>query len=190
MTFNKAATIIILFLAAALPASLLFRGQGQISVINCALTGVSTMPNYWPMGEITMIGNASATDITVQSTEVLVAGTTTLTAGVVSFDQPQNNRLRYTGTTTALMHVACTMSYTVASGSNQELEFRLYKNGNPITASEIVDSCSAATGVESSAIHVFVSLATNDYIEVWCANNSGTGDITVRTMNLFALGMR
>jgi len=115
MTFNKAATFVIIALAAILPMSMLFQGQGQISVINGALTGVTTQPNYWPMGELSMIGNASATDITVQSTEVLVAGTTTLSGGVVSFDQPQNNRLRYTGTTTALMHVACTMSYTVAS---------------------------------------------------------------------------
>ena len=190
MTFNKAATFVIIALAAILPMSMLFQGQGQISVINGALTGVTTVPNYWPMGEITMIGNASATDIVDQSTEYLVAGTTTLTSGVVSFDMPQDNRLRYTGTTTALMHVACTMSYTVASGANQELEFKIYKNGSPIAASEIVDACSAAAGAESSAIHVFVSMATNDYLELYCANNSGTGDITVRTMNLFALGMR
>jgi hypothetical protein len=189
MTIRKTVVVSALFLAAALPVSLLFTGNAQLNVKNGALTGITTMPEYFPMGEITMVGNAVATDITVQSTEVLVAGTTTLTSGVIKFDMPQNNRLRYTGTTTGLMHVACTISYTVASGSNQELEFRLYKNGSPVATSEILDTCSAATGNESTAIHVFISLATNDYLELWCANNSGTGDITVKTLNLFALGI-
>lgn len=190
MTFNKTVIAVLLFLAAALPVSLLFHGNAQLNVKDGALTGITSFPNYFPMGEITMVNNATATDITVQSTEVKVAGTTTLTSGVNLFDMPATNRLRYTGSVTALMHVACTISYVVASGTNQELEFRIYKNGNPIAESEILDTCSAATGNESTAIHVFVSMAQNEYLELWCANNSGTGDITVKTLNLFALGMR
>lgn len=167
--------------AMCLAAALLYQTSAQLSVNNGAMSGITSFPNYFPMGEITMINNAVATDITVQSTEVKVAGTTVLSSGINLFDMPADNRLRYTGTVTALMHVACTISFNVASGSNQELEFKLYKNGAEIATSEILDSVSAANGFESTAIHVFVSMATNDYLELYCANNSGTGDITVET---------
>lgn len=190
MRFNKTLIAILLFLAAALPVSILYTGQAQLSVRNGALSGITTMPSYWPMGEISFATNAVATDITVQGTYVKAAGTSTLSSGVTSFDMPENNRLRYTGATTIMAHVACTFSYTVASGNNQELAFRIYKNGNPIPASEIRDTCSVSTGSESTAIHIMVELATNDYVELWAANISGTGDITASTLNLFALGMR
>jgi hypothetical protein len=167
MTLRKFVMVSALFFAAALPVSLLFPTNAQLNVRNGALTGVTTMPSYFPMGEISFATNASATDITVQGTYVKVAGTSTLSSGVTSFDMPENNRLRYTGATTIMAHVACTFSYTVASGSNQELAFRVYKNGNPLAASEVRDTCSAATGSESTAIHIMVELAQNEYLELW-----------------------
>lgn len=44
-----------------------------------------------------------------------------------------------------------------------------------------------ATG--STALHVMAELATNDYLELYIGNLTDADDFTIKTLNLFALGM-
>ena len=53
----------------------------------------------------------------------------------------------------------------------------------------IKDLVSSASDAESTAIHVMPKLNPNDYLEVFVANLTGTGDVTVQTLNMFAMGM-
>lgn len=162
----------------------------QLSVVNGALTGNTTMPLYFPMGEMTITNNAVATTIASSGVYYQMAGTTKFTSAVGNqFDMPSNGRLRYTGTPTIMAHIACTLSYAVAAGSNQECRFVIYKNGVKVEESEIRNTLSS-TASQSSAIHVALSLATNDYLELYCVNNTAANNLTATTVNLFALGLK
>lgn len=142
-----------------------------------------------PMGEIYMQGNSTATTIGTAGSYVKALGTSTLTPESHHFDMPSNNRLRYTGTKTKMFHVAFTISYKISSGNNQEVRMKIYKNGSDITASLIKDTMRNSSDVNSSAIHVMVSMAQNDYLELYLTNQTSTNGIIVDTMNLFAMGV-
>jgi hypothetical protein len=164
--------------------------KAQLSVVNGALTGPTTMPLYFPMGEMTITNNAVATTIASSGVYYQMNGTTKFNSAVGNqFDMPSNGRLRYTGTPTIMAHIACTLSYVVSAGSNQECRFVLYKNGVKVEESEIRNTLSSTAG-QSSAIHVALSLATNDYLELYCVNNTAANNLTATTVNLFALGLK
>lgn len=164
--------------------------EAQLNVRNGALSGITTMPSYWPIGELTMSSNATATVISSSGVYTNMAGTTVLSSLSTGWDMPQDGRLRYTNSTTATMHIACTVSYSVASGSNQEFRAQIWKNGTNIVGSEIRDVVSSASGSESTAIHTSTTMGQNDYLELWLTNQTGANNFTVITFNLFVLGMR
>ena len=164
--------------------------EAQLNVRNGALTGITTMPSYWPIGELTMSSNATATVIGSSGVYTNMAGTTALSSFSSGFDMPQNNRLRYTNSTTATMHIACTVSFSVAAGSNQEFRAQVWKNGTNLIGSEIRDTCNNSTDVESTAIHTSTTMNQNDYIELFIANQSSGNNFVVSTFNMFVLGMR
>jgi hypothetical protein len=182
---------VLLLLAVLAPlAALFWPSEGQIAVKNGALSGITTMPSYWPIGELTMRSNATATVINSAGVYTNMAGTTVLSSLSTGFDMPQNNRLRYTNSTTATMHIACTISYSVAAGSNQELRAQVWKNGTNIIGSEIRDTCGNSSDTESTAIHTSTTMSQNDYIELFITNQSAANNFTISTFNIFALGMR
>ncbi len=150
-------------------------------------------------GEISM-DTPTATSVSVASDWLKVDGTTALSSGTqMRFDDDsgQKNRLRYTGTTTRIMHIAVSISMTCAS-NNQVLEFAVIKNG-AVSGSSITDVNSAAsviqrkvgtgTDVGSTALHAFIPMTTNDYIELYGRNTTSTANFTVETLNMVAIGM-
>jgi len=151
-----------------------------------------------PMGEInyfdsTLTGTSVAivTATTGSNNYVKVAPTTALTSGAYEFDNggSNNGRLRYTGATTKMFHIALTIS-ALPSVTNDKFLIGISKNGVILPASRVVQTLFVAgTDIQSTALHVFTEMATNDYLEVVLGNFSGTGDISVVTMTLFAMGM-
>lgn len=77
---------------------------------------------------------------------------------------------------------------SVGTASNsQNVEFAVFKNGVRIDSS--VQETKTGTGgdVQSTALHVVASLATNDYLEVYCRNLSTASNVTVKNLNFFAM---
>lgn len=143
-----------------------------------------------PQGEMSMVNNATTSNVTVAGTFIKAAGTTTLTAGARSFDMPVSNRLRYTGTQTKLAHVSFTMTYNTTSGTNQSVRLQIFKNGSAMTTGQIRDTLKSSTDFNAATIQVTTPLAQNDFFELWVTNDSSTfNDVIVDNLTASAISM-
>jgi hypothetical protein len=95
-----------------------------------------------------------------------------------------NNRLTWTGATTRVFRLEGVAS--VVSGSNNVIHVAFFKNGNLWPCSE--QDSTVGTGGKSTAIpfHCLIELATNDFVEVYVKNASGTANITLDNVNVIA----
>jgi hypothetical protein len=80
------------------------------------------------------------------------------------------------------------VSATAASGSNQHFMFRLVKNASPLllpyTETDTVTTGGAGSKASSVSNTAFITLANNDYIEIWCTNNTSTNAVVLEHLNL------
>jgi hypothetical protein len=144
-----------------------------------------------PMGEVAYF-NTTGTSVTIGSQSngatnmVVVAPTSTLTNDM-EFDNggADTGRMRYTGATTKVFHVAVTLSGTPTQ-PNDVFVFGIAKNGTVDPDCRVLGS---ASGTQFSALHCMVTLATNQYLEAYVGNTSAGRNITIKSLNLFAMGM-
>ncbi len=129
----------------------------------------------------TMTGNATATTIASANVEYKVSGTTT-SDGVTQKFTNTSNRATYTGAITRLFKVTSTASLT--SGNNHQVGFYVAKNGTVIAASETYVTTSGAGRAENVTVQALVSLATNDYIEMFVENATSATDVTVTDLSV------
>lgn len=129
------------------------------------------------------IGNAAATDTSTAGAGVFVkgAGVTTDGPNVAKFTQT-NNRATYIGSLTGFFFVDA--RFTATSNNNNQLAFKLFKNGLAISDSLEEITANAGGRVESGGTFTIVELTENDYIELWCANNTGANDIVLENFRL------
>lgn len=128
-------------------------------------------------GQVYMQGNSTATVIASTATPVKVAGTWTVDIGS-SFTGTTGGRLTYTGTETQVCRVETSLSLDPVSGSNQHISVYLAKNGTTIAGSRQMAHISHGAEMNMSLTWQ-LSLATNDYIEVFVQNGTATNNITV-----------
>lgn len=148
-----------------------------------------------PMGEINYF-NTTGTTIAIASASdgstnlVKVAPVTVLSADIFEFDNggADNGRLRYTGATSKMFHTAFTISMDGEGAGTNLYVFGIAKNG-VVGDCKVIQSIAVSSATESTALHCMVSLATNDYIELYVGNLTDTDDITAKTVNLFAMGL-
>jgi hypothetical protein len=128
-------------------------------------------------GQAYMQGNGTATTIASTATPVLVAGTWTvdLQGG---FTGTTGGRLTYTGLETQVMRISASLSLDPTAGSNQHISIYLAKNGSTIAATRQEAHISHGADMNMSTIWQ-VSMATNDYIEVFVQNATALNNITV-----------
>ena len=145
-----------------------------------------------PMGELSYFNTTGTlTSLPSQSNGttnlVKVSPTTALTTGSFEFDNNGTNTgtLRYTGATTRYFHIAVTLSSTPSTASDVFV-FVIYKNGAPENTSKVMGSSS---GTQFSALHVFLSLAPNNTLELYIGNMTSGRNVTIKSFNMFALGM-
>jgi hypothetical protein len=144
-----------------------------------------TVNAAFPTIQIYMIDNATATTIAAANTPVKAAGTTTLKSGNVSFDMPQNNRIRYTGTGTIIVGV--NLASTISSGNaTQTIGGYLYKNGANVGEGfkQEATTSTATTSRANYNAYGYVELVTNDYLELYVENQTGSNNITVRQLQI------
>lgn len=137
-----------------------------------------------PYINIIMASNATTTTVATPGTYVKVAGTTTLVAAT-SFTSPSSNRITYTGTDTINAAVHVSLSFT-DSGTTGYETFTLYKNGSIASSTTAPISAKSGGDERSIPISTVVSLATNDYLEVFVTGSTGTPVVTVTDMNFIA----
>lgn len=147
-----------------------------------------------PMGEVSYF-STTGTTITISgtsdgSTNMVVVSPATTLNNDMSFDNggANNGRLRYTGATTRTFHVAMTVSISPTNNNDQTV-IGIAKGGSVIAASKVIQRCGPTTDTQSTALHIMVSLATNEYLEVYIGNLTGANNVTVKSLNLFAMGM-
>jgi hypothetical protein len=129
-------------------------------------------------GLVTMHGNTTNTVIAATNTPVLVAGT--FVAGTTSsnFTSTTGGRLTYTGASNYTVGVNVSITLRPDSGSNQTLTVHLAKNGTVLTNAKISRVISfGQTG--NVSLNFTISLATNDYLELFVSNGTSTDDILV-----------
>ena len=123
-----------------------------------------------------MQGNSTATVIVAQDVPVLIGGTW-LSGAAESFGVSAAGRLTYTGLSAQVFDVDAVVSANAASGS-PDASLIIAKNGTVIAATRISDRLQNTHSIHLSTLWN-LSLATNDYIELFIENNSNTVDITV-----------
>jgi hypothetical protein len=127
----------------------------------------------------------SASVTTINTIDTWVKLNTTTTQGFSRNGLSHtNNRLTWTGATTRVFRLEGILS--CSSGNNNVIHVAFFKNGNIWPCSE-QDSAVGGTG-KSTAIpfHCLIELATNDFIEVYVKNASGTANITLDNVNVIA----
>jgi hypothetical protein len=143
----------------------------------------------FPMGEVSMNGNTTITNISGANVWTKIAGTTNFTPASYQFTNGGvSNKLQYVGANMKMFHIACTISVkSTSSGSN--LKAVLYKNGVALTTGIVQAKMASSSDIISTAIHVMTDMSTNDYLELWITNTVSNADFTITEMNLFAMGV-
>ena len=146
----------------------------------------------YPIGQISYF-NTGGSLVNIPNTSdgtsyLVVCDPGTAFSGNSEFDSPSGGRLRYIGAKTKFFHIACTISVFPSGSSSDNFIFAVSKNGTAIPESKVIQRLPTGD-TQSTALHVAVYLSTNDYLELSTGNLSTNGDVYVKTLNLFALGM-
>jgi hypothetical protein len=143
--------------------------------------GCRGIENSGSVAQYYMNNNETATTISASNTFVKGAGTTTAGSVNQRFTLT-DNRATYIGALNGIFKV--TISVSATSGNNQDLRFRVAKNGTTIAQSEVQETTSGSGRSQTLICQDLVSLVTDDYIELWVANGSSSQNITVENLNL------
>ena len=143
-------------------------------------TGFSTNP-YGQLG-----GQTAAASETYSGTFMKLVIDTSLSLAV-DFDQPANNRLRYTGATTRRFLVFGSVDITGVLGAHYSI--KIYRNGVEVLGTECranaAGKTSAGTPIAKLVTNWIIELSQNQYVELWVASTDGDAG-TPQRMRLVA----
>jgi len=111
-----------------------------------------------------------------------------------SFGTGTNSRLTYTGATRRLFHIALSFSYYPEQLKDSYI-FAVAKGSGAGPAlvqdsSKLFITTGASGDFQSSAMHILLSLAQNDYIEFWVGDlTTANKFIKIKSFNFVAIGM-
>ena len=92
-----------------------------------------------------------------------------------------NARLTYTGTQNISSNVHISISTSQSTGTNKNVEWRLYKNGSPLSGSHVIRTISSGSWGSVSLLGNS-TLVTNDYLEIFSKIDSAS---TVNYASIF-----
>lgn len=122
--------------------------------------------------------SVSALTTLAAATPAKAEGTTAAQDGNINFTISTSNRLTYTGVMTEEFHVTMSLGLTKSAGGSTTGSHHLYKNGSLVVGSTVNRTYANATDAGSVSVVAHVSLATNDFIELWIETSNGD-DLTV-----------
>lgn len=144
-------------------------------------TGLDTQKDEVAGGNM-YITTPIQTVISSTGVPVKVLGTTT-SASLFRMTAPTDNRLTYTGSKTRSFQVICSLT-AVQPSTNKYFSFYIAKNGVILPESRQEVKLVNNTDQGPVTLSCRVTLAPNDYIEVWVENETSNTNLTVQTMNL------
>ena len=139
--------------------------------------------NTASIGLMFFSNNATQNPITTQGIFEKIEGTTTASATNQKFSHT-NNRLTYSGGITKEFVITASVSANSVITNNVNITVRIAKNGTTIADSESQATTSASGRNENFFCQTIVSLATNDFIEVFIANNTNANNLLATELNL------
>lgn len=125
------------------------------------------------------ISTPAATTVTTAGTFYLLQGTTTA-IDTTLFTHSSPGRLTYTGTVTKTFFVTAMLSVT-SSVNNLIIKIRIAKNGTTIAGSEQQYFKTTSTDVKPVSTQYVVTLATNDYVELYVTSDVNGSTETAQT---------
>jgi len=159
-------------------------GLGTVASSNKILAkGCKGISNTSVNGQMYMQNNTTATPIATSGTFVKVEGVTTPSADNAKYSHT-NNRL--TCDATRLRKYLIQASLSFSSGNSNECTFGFYdsKLGDVRLPSRTKSTAGSSGRAENISFMCVVEHEQGDYIEIWCANNSTTVDVTVEELNV------
>ena len=141
------------------------------------------------MGEVYRQSGAGTVTTTVAGTYYEVAtGTWASVTSLMGFDMSAGNgRLTYTGTVPVMMHIALSISFTLAT-NNVTTHWRIGVNGTPSPVAQADRKVGTGADVGSTALHLIAMLNTGDYISAFVSTETAGAVVTPTSMNLQAIG--
>lgn len=134
---------------------------------------------------------AAVTNVIVAGTFLKAAGTTTFETSFaedMDDDGATDNRIRYIGAPARKATIAVTAALSSTS-NNQTARLAVAKNGVVLPASPATARISSSSDIESITLFAGTDIVTNDYLELWMTNDSGTGSvITIDTAHFLVIG--
>lgn len=154
-------------------------------------SGTATFQNITPRGSSYFVDLVTPYTLAYPSAYAKLAPTTTSTALVVDYTVSSTGRLTYTGTRTLATRVEANISFDRNAAETLDLEFAIYKNGSLVPGSTVIIGTNTLA-IDKIQVHLMmdVSLATNDYVEIYVKNTGTSGDIRVYSYYLTAFGMQ
>ena len=137
-----------------------------------------------PHGQVHFFDLATPYTLTYPSSFTKLAATTTAGGISSNFTEATTARLTYTGTDTVPVSVSYSVSLDQTSGSDRDLVIAIFKNGS-VSNGHSIDTTSSGQKHNLSGVHT-LTMATNDYVELYILNNGASGNIRVYAMQINA----
>jgi hypothetical protein len=145
---------------------------------NCK--GITNSAN---IGQMYYTNNATQNGIATTGVFEKIEGTTTDSASNLKFSHT-NNRLTYTGGLTREFIVTASCSAQAITTNATTILVRIAKNGTTLAESESQATTSATARNENFYCQTIVSLAPNDFIELFIANATNANNLLATELNV------
>lgn len=129
------------------------------------------------------ISTPAITPNTQQPAFTKVLGTYGIDAATLVGFTHNAGRLTYTNLVTRLFLISANITLTV-SPTGDTIYFRIAKNGTTVAKSEQYRALSGTADVGQIGVNIILSLALNDYIEVFLSNAGAVSSTTVQRLTL------
>jgi hypothetical protein len=134
-------------------------------------------------GQYYLLNNSTPTTISSQNTFQKILGTTSPNSANQNFSH-SNNRLTYTGLSSRFFKVTANAVINPVETNVISIATRIAKNNVTSVESEsevILYAVDENNPLNNQAI---ISLATNDFVEVWVSNKTNTNSVVCKELNL------
>jgi hypothetical protein len=139
--------------------------------------------NTASIGLMSFTNNATENGIATQGVFEKIEGTTTPSSVNQKFSHT-NNRLTYTGGLTKEFVITASVSANSVVTNAANITVRIAKNGTTLADSESQATTSQSGRNENFFSQTIVSLAPNDFIEMFIANNTNANNLLATELNL------
>ena len=147
-------------------------------------------------GGIFVNGNTTSTVITAASTMYLfqnsglqlntLSSNFSLSAGA---SPALSSRLTYNGSASCPFKISCNVTYLCAGANQQNVACALFQNGVLIPSSKQSSNTVNANFSKSLTMDVIVSMAPNDYVELYLSNTTASNNITCSDVNMTVVSL-